>query len=188
MIFLFWLSYFSHLSFFWDHCSIMMQDTKKCQGLNITFLDYLLSGWPIFRKESAEKCLSSIKIPFPTLEEGFSAGNCPLLPHPFGTGTVASCFEQLSVGHWATAVLDEELLPSLTDQLVYLDLFLTFSLQPRDLVERLHSPAVFSSIFWCCFQGLVQLVVQYPGKTELKVNWQMAFPGGCWKESCTVSR
>lgn len=101
MIFLFWLSYFSHLSFFWDHCSIMMQDTKKCQGLNITFLDYLLSGWPIFRKESVEKCLSSIKIPFPTLEEGFSAGDCPLLPHPFGTGTVASCFEQLSVGHWA---------------------------------------------------------------------------------------
>lgn len=53
-----------------------------------------------------------------------------------------------------TAVLDEELLPSLTDQLVHLDLFLTFSLQPRDLLERLHSPAVFLPSFGAAFKAL----------------------------------
>lgn len=56
-----------------------------------------------------------------------------------------------------TAVLDEELLPSLTDQLVHLDLFLTLcatSLQPRELVERLHSPAVFLPSYGAAFKAL----------------------------------
>lgn len=98
---------FSFLSVFCDHYFLMIQDTKKCQSLVITFLDFLLSGQLRSVTDTHErKCgkIYFIHQIFFSYTGGrclgfFCVRDCIFSSCSFGTGEVASCFQLLSVTH-----------------------------------------------------------------------------------------